>query len=905
MKYTKEQQSVIDCIDSNLQVIACAGSGKTQVISERIINILLKKPDVQPQNIVAFTYTERAAAELKERIQKLCKEKIGNIKGLAEMYVGTIHGWCLRTLQNNALEYQKFAVLDDIKLKLFCDRNYSEIGMLDLDMDVYKDTGFFIDIMTILRESNIEEGAVIPEKFQTSLQKYEKCLIKHCYFDYTMIQSKLLEAVNKNPDIRKRLASNIKYLVVDEYQDVNPIQEKIVELIFSFGVNICVVGDDDQTIYEWRGSDINNILQFRKKYSRKESPIVYKRLEKNFRSSPAIVDTGRLIAENNTMRLEKKMIAAGHQNYERGDILYNQYTNLDDESEFITETIKELRGIKFKDRPDSIERGLDYADFAILIRRWKNAESIVKRLREEDIPFIVGGINQLFHQVEIQAAKGIFLFLAEQLDEDTLKQMWLEASDELDEKQIEKAIALLKKKKPKAGDYYERFNMQQIFWDFLRDCELNEVKISGEGEGGNTRAEIVFYNLGMFSQVIQDFEIITFLSRPTTKLKRFLDFLRFAAEDYYPEGWLDSAYRKPNAVQIMTVFQAKGLEFPVVFVPWLNKNNFPIKRRSGRTLWHWLDRGIIKNQARYERSYEAERRLLYVAITRAKKFFITSRGAVGKLYSRESDFGSELRRSDYVFESKLRDWGERDRLEPKPLVELGNIDLTFSILKHFFNCPYRFKFYCMYRFYDPLGSRMGYGRAVHNILMEIHRRALDSDIIKNEEIKDLVEKHSSFPYALDLLAVDMKKRVSENINKYLDDNREDFKHIEFAEKDIEIDLGKGIRVSGRMDLIRKKKAGGEVETTIVDFKSSEDAHDYEVSIEQLKLYSLGYEALTGEKADFLEIFNVEENNRYKMELSWDDMDGVKHLIRKAADKIRNNEFNEYCGKKDCVCRFKS
>ena len=126
---------------------------------------------------------------------------------------------------------------------------------------------------------------------------------------------------------------------------------------------------------------------------------------------------------------------------------------------------------------------------------------------------------------------------------------------------------------------------------------------------GDTQGEIVFYNLGMFSQVIDDFESIHFVSKPANKLNNFLNFLRYAAEDYYPEGWQNNSYKTPNAVQIMTVFQSKGLEFPVVFVPWLNRNNFPIKKTSGKQVWHHLDRSLIKDQHRYERSYEAERRL--------------------------------------------------------------------------------------------------------------------------------------------------------------------------------------------------------------------------------------------------------------------------------------------------------
>ena len=139
MDYSKKQLEAIKCIDKNLQIIACAGSGKTQVISQRIINILKNEPI--PSKIIAFTYTDKAAGELQARILKLCREQLPELKGLAEMYVGTIHSWCLKVLRDYKYEFQKFSVLDEIKLKLFLDRNFSDSGMTLLNMEKYKDTG--------------------------------------------------------------------------------------------------------------------------------------------------------------------------------------------------------------------------------------------------------------------------------------------------------------------------------------------------------------------------------------------------------------------------------------------------------------------------------------------------------------------------------------------------------------------------------------------------------------------------------------------------------------------------------------------------------------------------------------------------------------------------------------------
>lgn len=904
MKYTSNQQKAINYIDENLQIIACAGSGKTQVISERIVNILENKTEISPQNILAFTYTEKAASELKERVLRLCRERIGNIEGIAEMYIGTIHAWCLRILQDYILDYQKFSILDEIKLKLFIDRNFSKIGMADLGMRKYLDTGHFVQLMTIVRESELSQG--LPQDISTALDKYENCLLDNCYFDFTMIQTKLIENFKADVDFKSKLEQKIKYLIVDEYQDVNPIQEKIIENLYDLGVNLCVVGDDDQTIYEWRGSQISNIINFANKYNKKGGNITHIKLEDNFRSSRGIVETAENVIDHNSRRLIKVMQSSGHHQYERGDLLYEQFTNQDQETEFIIRTIKNLRGKKYYDSKQSSPRGIDYSDFAILIRRWANAGEISRHLREENIPYIVTGVNQLLEQPEIQASIAIFNFINKQLDGDTLGVIWQDLCNyKLNETKLKNAILKLEKKR-EFGDYYENFIIQEVFIGFLDDIGLRESifpEIPESKVAGDTQGAIIFYNLGMFSQVIDDFETINFVSNPKIKLRNFLNFLRFVAADYYSEGWLRNNFRTPNAVQIMTIYQSKGLEFPVVFIPWLNKNNFPIKRRSGITVLHFLDRSLIKDQQRYERNFEAERRLLYVGITRAKKYLFLSRGSAGKLYGRESEFGTEIRDSDYIFSSPFRDFSERKSIEPKPYNENGIINLNFSVLKSFYECNYKFKFYSLYGFRNPLGARIGYGRSIHNVLMELHRRALEGEVISKDEIPNLVEKHSNFPYAVMEAKRDMKKKASKNIEKYMIENENDFPNIEYAEKDIEINLGDGIMVQGRMDLIKKKKLDGTLETSIVEYKSTESSQAYNVTMGQLELYSLGYEALTGEKADFLEIFNVDENTRHRSELTRRAMASMNKTVLEAAEKIRKNELNNRCEKQDCVCRF--
>ena len=896
IKYTNKQQEAINTLDQNLQIIACAGSGKTQVISQRVIEILRNKETIEPKHILAFTYTEKSAAELKERILRLCREELGDIQGLGEMFVGTIHAWCLNTLRDNIYDYQKFSVLDEIKLKLFIDKNFNQIGMTDLNMQMYKDTGHFVGLMTILRESTFKDPENIPDELTTALNKYESTLQNASFFDFTMIMTKMLKHLKDDKNFKKKLHDQLKFIIVDEYQDINPIQEAIISTIYNKKNNICVVGDDDQTIYQWRGSDINNIITFQDRYD----DVSVVRMEDNFRSSSAITESSHIVIQENELRLDKKMISKNMQSYEKGDILINSLNNVDEENQFIVDTIRKVRGLSFNDKTET--RGLDYSDIVILLRRWKKAEAICEALKDANIPFIVDGIAQLFTTREISAAQSIFQYLNKSLDKEFLKLAWVQVSDKIKIEDLDEAIEYLDVKSPENVTFYNDFCLQDIYWTFLEKAKITEesfIDKKGDMIVGNRSEEIIYYNLGMFSGVIDDFENINYKLQPSTKLRRFLQFLTFAAQNYYSEGWLSNKYWTPNAVQVMTIFQSKGLEYPVVFVPGLNKNYLPSQRFGGKSVWHYIDKNLIQDQHRYETSLEDERRLFYVAITRSKKFLFLTRAPDGRNEQNESQFSIDIKHSPYVFSAIDRNYDDREFEEPRPRSDKENISLNFSVLKNFYDCPYRFKLVSMYGFCFPISMRMGYGKSIHDALMEMHRRSLDGEEISLALVDPLLDTHFFLPHAYEKVIQDMRNKAEFSISEYFRRNEDSFKEIEFAEKDIQIDLGEGILVSGRIDLIKKKNLDGSYQTTIIDFKSTDDAQTHEVSFEQLSLYALGYNELTGENADFLQIYNLDTNNPNTQELTQEHLDNTKSLIVGAANHIRLNNFEKTKESKKC------
>lgn len=914
MNFTEDQERAIKDNEQNLRIIACAGSGKTSTVAAKIAYLLNPNNnlDVVPSNIIAFTYTEKAAAELRNKVLDFIKndENLQNLHAIADMYIGTIHGWCLKALQENEYQYQKFTVLSDIKLKLFVDKNYKNIGMTDItkignesvNMKIFVDTGRYIQLMNVIRESDL--NGPIPSNILLAKEKYEEKLKSNCYFDFTMIMTETIEKLLEKKELYNKIKKDLKYLIVDEYQDINPIQGKLIrELYNTAKPKITVVGDDDQNIYQWRGSNSSFIKDFLINYAPAKEVI----LEKNFRSSKGITSLAETIISVNS-RIPKSMISAEKQTFFKNeDILFNEFKSVDEENLSIAKTIANLRGTPFKSdvtNEEEVERGLDYSDFTILLRTWSKTSAIVEALEQFNIPYITAGVNQLFNVNEVKAATGIFKYLNKKVNAEDVKQLWQNVShNKFDSTKIDKAIVYLdtmmpEKQVDKKNRFIWAYNLQSIFWKFLEISEISE-----EAFTDTTRAEVVMYNLGKFSQVIGDFEEINFNgSIPTFHLYSFLNFIEYSAMDYYPEGWIDNPYKTPNAVQIMTIHQAKGLEFPVVFIPALNKNYLPAKKPGGLNEWHFLDPQLIKNQQRYIGDEEDERRLFYVAITRAQKFLFISRAPDlnNRLYTKASIFVDELSASDTIV-TTLPDFSKNSKIPPTPKEDAVSITLNFSVLKDFFECEYRFKLVSMYGFSAPLNQRMGFGRSLHNALMEIHKRSKLGEDLTQDQVVQIAESQSHFPYlGTSTILQEMKNLVKERVKQYYDKNKSLFNNIEFVEQEIQLNLTDGILVTGKIDLIRKKLYDGKFETTIIEFKSKQDVQSRQITYDQLSLYALGHQELTGETADYIQIYDLEYNTQMPPKLiTHDNLSETNQRIHEAASVIRNQSFKRADKKEVC------
>jgi DNA helicase II / ATP-dependent DNA helicase PcrA len=916
--YTEAQAEAIACIDDPLQIIACAGSGKTQVISQRIAAVLAQ-PGIEPRNVVAFTFTEKAAAELKERILSILEDEGVDALGLAEMYVGTMHGYALDLIQRLVPETFKFSVLTEITARMLIDRNSRKSGLTVCPTSSsgtphlrrFLHSRLYMQVTAVLREDNVDSD-LVPDGVLASFKSYVELLYRHAYFDFTEMINLAVQFLEGEVEedsgiaaVQAHIRDDVRYVVVDEYQDVNPLQERLVRGMTKFGANLCVVGDDDQTVYQWRGSEVSNIVTFADRYTGGRQVT----LAENFRSSEGVVEVGKSVAERipKSHRLPKAMVRGGHQRWQRGDMIARDFGDELEEAAWICDRIEAMRGLAFKDSAEGEPRGLSWSDFAVLYRSVANdAGPLVEETRRRDIPYVVKGLNRLFDSPEILAVVGIFRYMAGLLPASDLHQLWVDAKLLPAGGGWPAAMKVLDEGRDyDRGERWGVYNIQRLYLEFLDALGLREESLPGSP----VRRELAFYQLGKFSQAISDFEQIYFNTEPKQKYDAFAAWLEYQAPGYYAESDADVGYASPDAVTLSTVHQAKGMQWPAVFLPCLRANRFPAKRQGGLGLFHVIPEQAIADADRYRGTLEDETRLFYVAVTRAQKYlFLGFSPGKNQLYKKRSQFFDHCADQQWF---STRDTGvasDAPRLEPRARHVTPAVTFSFSELKYLFECPYQFKLRFLYGFNPPLHEALGYGKGLHDALAEMHKRAVAGDLVAKAEAEDLVERHLHTPYAYPELKATLHRAAVKAIERYFDEHGQDLERTVHSEKQIQVHVAPGITVDGRIDLIRRLDTD---ELAIVDFKSTARAQDEDVTRDQLHVYAVGYEELTGERADIIEVLNLDEEGKTIREEVEDPLlTAVRAQIKSAGDALRRNDlprlpvWSEQCAKCDLaeICR---
>ncbi len=615
------QRQVVEHRGSDLQVIACAGSGKTESISRRVASLILD--GAEPSSIVAFTFTQRAASELKERIVR----RVADAKGiefrdrLGPMFVGTIHAYCFRLLQDHVPRYGNYDILDENRLAGFLSREYRSIGFGKLGARHWQPIRDFAKTVDVMSNELIRPEQLDGTPLGECVRAFREALERYHFLTYGSLITAAVEVL-EDPASFERVHGPLRHLLVDEYQDINPAQERLIELLAQAPVQLCVVGDDDQSIYQWRGSDVSNILKFTQRRPAANTVT----LDANRRSRPRIVQAANAFARSIPSRLAKEMAPVREG---VGDEIISWAADTDvEEAETIAETILQLR-----------ESGVLFRDIAVLYRSVRTSGTpLLDALEEREIPVNCGGRTGLFLQPEVALFGEIFAWF---VDGDWRDQRFGNTRPA----NIDGIVNGLSRhfgsgdEIPSLRKYLDDWKAYQLRGlrtislvdDFYRLLAfLGAHTIDVDTPLGSAR----FGALARFSELLADFEHVYrrghkafeggervfHAGRDRGKPYFYalhnclLHWARDAYEDFAGESSVDL-----DAVDVLTVHQAKGLEWPVVFLPSLVKGRFPSQRAGQPQDW-MLPPDVFSPllRSRYEGGDPEERRLFYVAMTRAR-----------------------------------------------------------------------------------------------------------------------------------------------------------------------------------------------------------------------------------------------------------------------------------------------
>jgi DNA helicase II / ATP-dependent DNA helicase PcrA len=801
---------------SHLQIIASAGSGKTEVVAQRFAQLMADGAD--PAGIIAFTFTERAADELKARISARVEERLGpaSLDKLGAAFVGTIHSYCFRLLQQHVPHYETFDVLDERRLTAFLCREEPALHLKNLTGKV------FTSIKAFLENLEVVENELIPleqldDPFKGMAGKFYELLEQFRLLTYGQLISRAVAELEK-PDVAGKVHAVLRHLIVDEYQDVNPAQERLIRLLTGPQVELCVVGDDDQAIYQWRGSDVRNIVEFTDRYPGVRTFTI----TVNRRSRPHIVGAAASFARSIPERLDKEMSAfrppAG------ADVVEVVTWAADTEAERIAETINRLHA-----------KGLPYRSIAVLVRSRAAYPRLLEAFDAYGVPVQPAGRTGLFAKAEAEMFGKTYAWLVDHRwssephawgevptdDEVFDGYRNLYGLDDLQEKHVRERLLTLKANVPSEA---RPVSLVADFYELLGDLGV------ADWDADDPMTSSRLGTLARCSSILADYEAVRRRSKPhpeeagaqTGGQDRgnwyYMNLAIYIAN--YAKGAYEDFDGEPDvlvdAVDLTTIHKAKGLEWAAVFVPSLTKKRFP-SSRTGQPR-DWLVPLDLFSPQRYEGSDADERRLFYVAMTRARDWLSLSRHErITKNRVGASPYHQEI--TGHAAESPL----------PLPLVEQSRnadaddpVTLTFSELAGYRACGFSYRLRTVLGFQPFLAPELGYGKAVHHILRSVaeytKRHGHPPD---GQQISQMLDEGFFLPAASKTAHHQLKEAARQLVHSYVTEYDDDLRRVWETERPFELHLPTAI-ISGRADVILDTDDGEVRSLAIADYKTSAD-----------------------------------------------------------------------------------
>ena len=943
------QQQIANHTEGPVLVIAGPGSGKTKTLVDRVVNLV--KMGVEPKAIMVGTFTEKASKELVTRISnRLLSDNIQ--VNLNEMYVGTLHSIFLRFLEENR-EFTRlkrnYRLFDQFEQVFIIFRHIKEFMAIDEITNLIGNhrVSYWIKASSIADKVNIVSEEILDvDKLEQSEHENVRGLAK-CYrlysnileeenaLDFSSIQLVTYQLLTEHPEVLAKIQDKVRYFMVDEYQDTNTIQEKILLLLASHSKNLCVVGDDDQGLYRFRGATIRNILEFDKNFAKGECQTFF--LETNYRSHPDIIAFYNRWMKNQQwtvggerFRFDKEIKPREGNFPDIPTVMRLSAEN--DTDEYHAEV---LRFIRYLEQEHIIT---DYNQIAFLYRSVKSdkAKALAEYLEENGIKVFSPRSDMFFEREEVRLILGCLVTIFPQVENlfepgsTTLGlcMQWgelfiqtLQSNHGENRELIRWVLAMQKAHEPlvTSTNYgftslvYQMFQFP-LFARFLQvDLEANKTDLRAA------------YNIGTLTNLVSKFEYLNNVTIFTPKnaetvLKSFFNYyLRFLVQGGLTEFEDFDETLPSGCVSFMTIHQSKGLEFPITIVGSMNA----VPAKSYTDLDEILQREYYHKPI-YEpldqTKYFDFARLYYTAFSRAQNLLL--------LTGCESSSGRKT--PSAYFESYWRNLPKwRD-----PRIDLHKVDLAsvkpinikheYSFTSHILlyeNCPRQYKFYKELQFVEERkGSTLG-GSLLHQTIEDIHKAVLRGE---QETLTDAnIESWFNTNYQLlvkqlhSYVAEAQRKAILHQVLNYRDQNEGLWHRIKEAEVDVSL-VKEDYILNGKIDLVEGEN--GTVE--LVDFKSGEKpdvntTDEYKRKIlnqyrRQLEIYAYLIEQRYGHKVSAMHLYYPKEEsgnprisfryNQGNIENTIEAFEEVVHKIEKkdySMEHVRRNE--KHCS--DCDLRF--
>lgn len=599
-KLNERQKEAVLATEGPVLVLAGAGSGKTTVLVNRIAYMISEK-HIRPWNILAITFTNKAAREMKDRIERLLGDTA------KDMWIGTFHSVCVRILRSciDLLGYSRdFVIYDTADTKTVMKECLRELDIDEKSFPVRNVLSIISNAKNDLMDAATFEN-VYKSDYRMSIiakiyYRYQTKLRKNNAVDFDDIILNTVKILSENPDVLSKYQDKFQYILVDEYQDTNNSQYLLINLLAQANRNLCVVGDDDQSIYKFRGANIGNILNFEDDYSDVQKIT----LDQNYRSTQNILDAANSVISNNKGRMGKSLWTS---NGDGNKVFVYTGTNEYDEARYIARQIK-----KHFDEQGS------FSDCAILYRTNAQSRVIEEMLMRESVPYKVLSGLRFYDRKEIKDIIAYLRVVYNPNDDVSLARIINEPKRKIGNATLEKARNIAREKETSlydvishADDYPEfktaikkllgfseiiqsliklkdTVTIEELTGRILNDTGYMPELVMEDTTESKTRIE----NLGEFISVITEFEKN---EETGNTLGEFLENISLVSD-------IDGYDENEDSAVLMTIHSAKGLEFPIVFLSGLEEGLFP---------------GMRSMES--DDDIEEERRLCYVAITRAKE----------------------------------------------------------------------------------------------------------------------------------------------------------------------------------------------------------------------------------------------------------------------------------------------